>query len=205
MSEVEVLDPAVEVATPAAGLEYAVAAADTLLIAGEGDLEIAAELLAQITKASREVEAKRLELTKPLNGVVKKINAAAKETSEPLNVAGGVLRLKITNYRAEQKAERARLEAEAQAETKQRVVDPGLLPSEVGDTPVKTSTGAVGTRRRWTFEVEDLHELVRAAAKDDSLMQFLNFAPSEIGAFVKAGGRELPGVRIYETESVVVR
>lgn len=80
--------------------------------------QTATALLGQVVSARRHAEAQRVVLTKPLNDVVRKINAAAKATIEPLASVEARLKLKLLVYQREQQrlaeVERARLEAEAE-------------------------------------------------------------------------------------------
>jgi aminopeptidase N len=90
---------------------------DRITITDDLDAETATELLGNIARAKRAAETTRLDLTKPLNETVKKINAAARERTEPLDVAERALKGKLLDYQAEQEAkaqaERDRLAAEA--------------------------------------------------------------------------------------------
>ena len=63
--------------------------------------------------------------------------------------------------------------------------------------------GAVGSlRTTWAFEVLDIHELDLEAIRAHLPIQAVEQA---IRSFVKAGGRELKGVRIFEETNAVVR
>lgn len=73
--------------------------------------ETATALLGQVVAARRHAEAQRLELTRPLNAVLGKINAAAKRTTEPLKTVELDLKAKLTAYQREQE----RLAAEEHA------------------------------------------------------------------------------------------
>jgi hypothetical protein len=197
---------AVELHALAEPVNPVVAAADGLTVRDEDDVAIAAEMLAQLKQPIDAIEARRQELSLPLTRVARQINEAAKTEAAPLVKASTILRQKIKEYREERRRlEREALEA-AQADSGQKVVDPGLLPAPVATT-VKTASGAaVGGRLYWTHEVTDLHALVKAAAANwEEYGQYLAAAPTYIGQAVKNGVREIPGVRIYETESVVVR
>lgn len=91
--------------------------ADDVRVTDAIDAQTATALLGRIVTARREAEAQRLDLTRPLNGVVAKINAAAKRHTQPLVDAEGTLKAKLLAYQREQQRkadeERARLEAEA--------------------------------------------------------------------------------------------
>jgi hypothetical protein len=80
--------------------------------------ETATALLGQVVAARRHAEQQRLSLTRPLNEVVKRINAAASRTVRPLTELEAGLKRKLLVYQAAQQRkaeqERARLEAEAE-------------------------------------------------------------------------------------------
>jgi hypothetical protein len=64
--------------------------------------ETATALLGQVVAARRHAEAQRIDLTKPLRGVVDKINAAAKRTIEPLVAVEATLKGHLLAYQREQ-------------------------------------------------------------------------------------------------------
>lgn len=194
---------------PVAGLEYVTEAIETFVIADEGDYEIAADLLAEIAGALKAIEAQRLELTRPLNEVVRRINAAAKATAGALPDASTRLRGLMSDYRSEQERVRYEAKVAAQAASGQAVVDPGSLPAAAPAT-VTTATGSkVGSRKRWTFEVTDAHALAKACSKSKAAWaehgDMVMPSPTYINAAVKAGLREFPGLRIFEKSDAVVR
>jgi hypothetical protein len=202
-TELVVPDEAV-LAEPAQGLSYIIDVAPSFEVNDESDLETASEMLGQVAAALKEIEAQRKELTGPLNTVVKKLNAAAKNAAKGLDTASLQLRSSIKGFHERQAQARAAAEAQARASSQQKVTDPGLLPA-VAERKVTTSTGSVGSRQRWTFEVVDVQALIKAAAADEGLQDYLLVHTQLVNQFVKQGGRELPGVRIYETADVVVR
>lgn len=208
MSSTE-LERAGELAESALGVEYAIEAAKTLVITDEDDVEIAADLLVQITAASKAIEEKRLELTKPINDVVRKLNAAAKEAQGELPEIGQKLRQAIGDYRTRALAAQAEARTAAQQATGNAVVDPGELPA-APEKRIKTSSGSVGERTYWTFEVVDEHAFVKACSKTKGAWEkdgaMVMVAVSEINDRVKKHGlREFPGLRIFEKSSAVVR
>jgi hypothetical protein len=211
MSSTE-LEPAAragELAAAADGITFAIEAAKTLVIRDDDDVEIAAELLSQITAASKAIEEKRVELTAPINAVVKKLNAAAKEAQGELPDVGQRLRQAIGEYRTSALAARTEAKAAAQESSGQAVVDPGGLPS-VPEKRIQTSSGTVGERTYWTFELVDAHAFVKACSKTKGAWEkdgdMVMAAVSEINDRVKKHGlREFPGLRIFEKSAAVVR
>lgn len=67
---------------------------------------------------------------------------------------------------------------------------------------VRTAAGVASISSVWRFEVQDAAKIPL-----DQLRQFIPRPALEqaLGAFVRMGGRELPGVRIYEDTKTVIR
>lgn len=122
--------------TRASGIE---AQAASLVVHNEATANDAAGMLGLVAAAKREVEQQRVDLVKPLNDHVKKINDKFRPLLARLEALDGLLRGKVSSWRraeqekveaarreaeeARRKAEaeeRARLEAVAQAEREQR-------------------------------------------------------------------------------------
>lgn len=92
--------------------------AERVSVHDEVSAETAATLLGLVVAARQHAESQRLELTRPLRGVVDKINGAAKRTIAPLEDVEQVLKTKLGEYQAEQrrKVEQRRRELEEEAE-----------------------------------------------------------------------------------------
>jgi hypothetical protein len=194
-----------------------VEAAMTFTVADQGDYDIAAELLAQLAGARKEIERRRKELVGPVKQLTTKIDTAARLARQPIESAETQLRGRMSTYLNQQEAirrvaEEERAKADAQAG---EISDPEALP-ERADPRVRTSGGAgVGARKRWTFEAEDVVELAFAivnatqakggATRALQLASCLTFDKPAIRELVAKGERDIPGVRIFETNDVVVR
>jgi hypothetical protein len=200
---------AASLAAPVAGLMEMPAAVAGLTISDEDDYALAAEMLATVAGALKEVEEQRLKLTRPLNDVVRQINQAAKETVGGLPDASTRLRTLMADYRSAQEKARYDARVAEQAATGQAVVDPGSLPAPAARTVATSSGASVGVRKRWTFEVLDTHALAkecsRSRAQWEQFGDMVMPSPTHINAAVKGGLREFKGLRIFESESPVVR
>lgn len=188
----------------------------TLTIATNKELMNASELLSRVAKLRKDLETRRKFIVDPLNKQVKQINEAFKFWSAPLDHADRVLRKGIADYQAEQRRraeeerrrqdelERNRLEALEQAvEQPTPKGEPATIVFPVPPPPVseplrtvKTSAGLVSTRKRWTFEVLDLSVVPR---------EYLMLNERAVREAIRQGVREIPGLRIYEEDDVVVR
>lgn len=172
---------------------------------------------------------------KPLTGAAwdsyKKIQARFKEGDEPLEMAERVIKTEIRKFdeqqiRIEQERQRlAQQEAEKQAEEERLraaivAEEAGASESEVAaivDTPVavvaepvaptyQRATG-ISKRENWKYKITDFHALVKAAAKDKSLLVYLQPDERALNARARADRSTLaiPGVVAYNEAIVSAR
>ncbi len=161
----------------------------------------------QELQARKDIEARRVTLTGPLNNSLSGINAMFKEVSEPLTQADMELRTKVNVY---QTHERQRIETERRAAAEAAraqdvalpVLDHGAVVNvETGERVESAPTsirsfGATATfRDDWTFEVVD-SRLVPP--------EYLMVDEKKVGRVVKAGIREIPGIRIFQKMGIAV-
>lgn len=177
--------------------QHALEAADGFVVSDQDDMQLAAELIGTLAAARKDIENKRLELVQPIKRVATQIDLAAKARKAPIIEAEMLLKRAVGRYVAEtQRAadeERKRLEAEVSTERK--VVDPGLVPA-VAPTRVQSSTGSIGTRKQWTFEILEPMAVPRMYSQPNELA---------IREAVRQGTRKIDGVRIYEDIVVEAR
>lgn len=200
-------DPAGEVAiqslyTEALRLKgYAVAR--VILI--DADLKPATDDLSIIAGLRKAIEEKRAEYIKPIRGHLDAINQTFKQFTAPLVEADTFNRDKVKAYRGAQELKRAEAEAIEKAKlelarremalTGETTVD--LTPVPAVEVVNKISTG-LGTAsgfkvRKW--EVEDLSKVP---------LEYLMVDAAKITKLVKAGLGAIPGLRIWEEESLRV-
>ena len=192
----------------ATGIE---ASAQDLAVTDEQSLAVAGDMLGYVAGVRKRIEALRTSLVKPLNDHVRRINDLFKGYSAPLDRADAALRAKITAYHAEQErlrreeAERLRKLAEKEqarlerAAAKKGIPAPPPIPVPTPAAVPKTMTGEYGsmtTRKEWRFDITDEAQVPR---------QYLVVDEARIRAAIRAGIREIPGVRIYQVEIVSVR
>jgi hypothetical protein len=189
-------------------------------IATEGDLSVAVDLLSTIKERVKNIEGERTKIVKPINDSVKHINTRFKTISEPLEDAQAGLSKKILAYQRiveEQKkaeAEKIRLAREAEllaaAQVKEELGNTEgaekLLNYAMAVKPVVEETGRGGFTGAkssismvWTYEVLDIVTLANA---DSSLVSENSAAIREK---VRAGVREIAGLRIYQKEQLSIR
>lgn len=98
------------------------------------------------------------------------------------------------NEKAREAAEKAAAEAEAKA-IEQRKAE-AQKQAEVVKAPEPTKLAGVSTRKVWKFEVEKPFDVPR---------EYLAVNEAAIRSAVADGVRDIPGVRIYQDETTVVR
>lgn len=170
----------------------------------------AVEMTAQARKLYKAIEDIRKAAVAPSNEFVKAVNAVAKTYTGRFETIGNGLKKKISQYQAKVELERRKAEAEARkaaeeaqkkldAEAKKAGVEPVKVEAPVVPDPPKatyTAEGSAHQRKQWTFEVENAADVPR---------EYLTVDEKKIREAVKAGVREIPGVRIWEESTTVIR
>lgn len=201
--------------------------AGALVIDSDAADRAATQLLGAIATLKKAAEVKRVELVAPLNYAVTGINAAFREALSPILVADTTLR---ANSKAWWKQEQARAEAARRAADQQRREAEAMLKeaeqaerqgdaaaadalvtiaagqeeaaavskAESAAPPSRVSTpfGTRSVRHGWAFEVTHL-DLVPC--------EYLDLNESRVRKAIASGLREIPGLRIYPDETLIVR
>ena len=181
-------------------------AADQLVIVCDADIITATGDLSVIAHLKTAIEDKRKEYTQPLNTYLKVVNDAFKGFTEPILYADKLIRRKILDYRAEidrkrrecDEIERLRAEATAReaALTGQPIIQPEPTPV-IAAPPNRyhADNGMLGkvTVRKW--ELEDFSRVPDEYKTIDSV---------KIGKVVRAGIPSIPGIRIWQEETLRV-
>lgn len=116
---------------------------------------------------------------------------------KPLDEAEEVVKRKILKWRrteAERSAEEERILMEARAVLKEAEIE---LPDidHVSPMPIENKIGNVQAVKRWTFEVIDADKIPRA---------YLILNTVSINSMIRQGLRDIPGLRIYQEESLSI-
>lgn len=186
--------------------------ANGIVIITDEDDTAAKAFLVQVSTARKRWEELRHWFTDPLERQKKAIIARFKADAAPVEEAERIVRAKVAAYyREKQEAARreqerlARLAAKrqerqaAKAEARGEEAPAPSIPLPSVAAPAKTTRtaeGSVTMRSVWKFEVTDPEAVPR---------EYLIVNERAIGAVVKAGVRQIPGVRIFEVEEVAVR
>lgn len=188
-----------------------VAAAQALAVVDDVGMREATDLLGWIARAKKQVEEKRKFFVDPLNKQVKAINAMFKKYSKPLESADTLLRGKVLSYRREQdrirreEEERLRkLQEREQKRLEKQAAKKDLPPPPPMPTPqvqeqaktVHSDFGSVSAKKVWDFKIIDPAQIPA---------EFMMVNEKAIRAAVKAGVRNIPGVKIYQREELAVK
>lgn len=178
----------------------------------------ASDILSWIATSKKKLEGQRVGLVKPLNDHVKFINNQFKDWMAPLNDADSAVRSKMLTYQQEQnriaaearaveeeriraeRAEQERLTAEAEESGEPiQPIQPPMPAPDVPAMPDRTTRSTLGTttvRKIWTFEITNESAIPR---------EYLVADEKKIRAVVKAGIRNIDGVRVFEIDQLSVR
>ena len=165
------------------------------------DVDNVSAFLKEIKEMEKIVEDKRITFTKPLNESLKNINDTFKKMREPLEQARDLLTRKILAWKrieservaAEQAAYRKIQEAEAELCRLQN--KPVIKEEPIVIAPVVNKIGNMQTVKRWTFEVIDFFKVPD---------EYKELNTTEVNCAIRAGIREIPGLRIYQEESLSI-
>ena len=192
-----------------------VATADSFIVENELEAGVASDFLKGIKDTEKKIEAKRLLYTGPLNQSLKALNADFKKLKAPLIEAKKVVSDKILSWRAieaekERKAEIVRQKAEEEkirkiqetcesgleAKDKQEMIEEIMeVKEEVIIKKVGTTIGNTQARKLWTYEILDFNKV-------PDKYKMIN--PVEVNADIRAGEREIPGIKIYQKETLSI-
>jgi hypothetical protein len=181
------------------------------LVVDEAGVVTATEILGKIATTKKKAEEVRKALVQPLQQQVNEINSKFKETLAPLVKADTILRNKVQDWHAYQERlrreeeerlrklmEKEQKKAEKKAEKRGEAPPPPMPVPVVPQAPktVKTDTGSTSIKTFWAWEVEDETKVPR---------EYLMLNDQAISAAVKMGIREIPGIRIFQKQTLAVR
>lgn len=192
--------------------------AESLTVTDEDSESEATDILKKLGDCEKKIEAQRKDITVPINNELGKINAVFKTLSTPLSTAKINVKNLILGFRAKraqetleaiQEKERKDMEAlkahqKELAEAEKQGEEPPPPPQaterpHIPDMPnvVKGDHGgAVHSRPNWKFEIITPSKVPARFTRPDEKL---------IKDFVKMGGRDIPGVRIYNEPILVSR
>ena len=178
--------------------------AEARVIQSDGDIKVATDDLSIIARLKKAIEEKRKEYVGPINEHLKAVNKVFQDFTAPLTEADSITRQKILNYRKEQerirqeqerinqlRIEAAQAEMELKGELTESVKVIEVTPA--APTHYRTESGTLGKFMVRKWELVDFN-LVPGEYK--MLNEVL------IGKLVRSGIKTIPGIRIYEEETL---
>lgn len=180
--------------------------AENFQIISEATAGTANNVLHWIAQKKKELEERRKFFVQPFNDHVKTINAEFKKVTEPLEKADGIIRGKVLGWRTKvdmeiqkkneelrKKAEKERQKQEEKALAKGEVPPPPI-PIPVVEVP--KSVDGVSTMKIWAYEIEDIAKVP---------IDFMMLDSGAVMRTIRQGVREIPGLRIFQKETIQVR
>ncbi len=173
---------------------------DDMELESADDVQAASELVKEVKRWHNEIDAERKSLTQPMDRVQKWINDLFRPVLSSLAAKEIRLKAMIGNYhRKEQERQRQLLlvaaqeaqKAKTQEEYKAVVNHAVATVAAAATVPKNITVGEV-----WTFEVLDEAEVPAEFKSVDS---------SKVNLAIKAGLRDIPGLRIFSQARVTVR
>lgn len=168
------------------------------------------EMASQAKRLGKTIEDMRKERIKPFQDFTRSINNLAKVYTDNLEKIERLLKQKINAYlsklrlekfEAERRAQdearklQERLDAESAAKGLPQVEVPmPVLPQK--SEPVRTEEGSASQRKEWKWKLVNLADVPR---------EYLVLDTVALNKAVRAGARAIPGIEIYQEESVQIR
>ena len=178
--------------------------ANAHMVIDQSQADEANEILTKINFGLKQIEAKRTSFTAPLNQSLKEINASFKRMVDPLKYAKTELTARLMVWREKEQA-RIRAEREKavrEEERRQKIKDAHeakghKVKEEI--TPVAkpmpfSVNDTTKIRKDWKHEIENEALVPR---------EYLMVNGPAITAAVRAGVRDIPGVKIFQKETAV--
>ena len=198
---------------------------EVAVITTPDDESRAIEFLSQIKRRVKIVEGKRKEYVVPLKEVIDRVNADFKHVTLPLDEAEVIIKRGLTNYRDSQEfkaKETARIEAEHNAmiavgnlkrdmslENMGKADEAGKVLVEANQEAPKNvavQSGAGSYRKDWKSEVIDRKAVSPNFIEAVLLLAYEKGLYDQVArGFVKAGTREMPGLKIWEETVPIIR
>ena len=190
----------------------------------------AGEELKDIKRLAKQVNEKRLAITRPLNDALKEVNALFKPAKEWLSQAERLLKGKILEFQNEQeriarelqakadaeaRKEREKLErraAKAEAKGKEDKAEELREQAETQIAPVVTSAApklaGISRRETWKTEITDKGALLQhIIEKRPDLLPLVKIDQSALNGMARSlkGELDLPGVEVSKEASIAAR
>lgn len=164
------------------------------------DVQAAAELVKEVKRWHNEIDAERKSLTQPMDRIQKWINDLFRPVLSSLAAKEVRLKGMIANFHR-QEQERQRQLLMAAAAQAQQAKTPQEYKAVVNHAVATVASAAavpknITVAEVWTFEVLDEAEVP---------VEYLSVDSNKVNAAIKAGLRDIPGIRVFSESRVTVR
>ena len=173
-------------------------------VENQTEADEANEILKKINHGLKLMEEKRKSFTAPLNQSLKEINETFKQMALPVNAAKTALSDRLMSWRRQEQAriDEERAKAVREEERRRKIQEAHAAKGHVVKediTPVVkpipfSVNDTTKVQLRWTYEIEDDTKIPR---------DYLTVNGPAITQAVRAGVRDIPGVKIYQKETAV--
>jgi len=173
-------------------------------VENQTEADEANEILKKITHGLKLMEEKRKSFTAPLNQSLKEINETFKQMALPVNAAKTALSDRLMSWRRQEQAriDEERAKAVREEERRRKIQEAHAAKGHVVKediTPVVkpipfSVNDTTKVQLRWTYEIEDDTKIPR---------DYLTVNGPAITQAVRAGVRDIPGVKIFQKEIAV--
>lgn len=190
-----------------------IAAADRVVIESDETLGRAGDLAKMYRAAANHIDETHQAVKAPYLAGGRAVDAQKNALRTRLDEAGrrvsASMNAFVAQRAAEQRAEQERIAAEqrAAAEVAAQVGAGEVAPIAAAEPrrpePVRSDAGAtVSTKEVWNSEVEDYLKAFKAVKTDPKVREAIDAAISRL---VRAGQREIPGVKVWPTQQAIAR
>lgn len=198
------------IATAKKQIDALAQACKNFVVHNDETLERGKKLVKEAKQIETFIEEKRKEVTKPLLDRKKQIDDFAKSLTNELNNAVKSLRSQIQKY--EEEKERRRLEELRRIEEERRRQEEELRRAqtqndadqitkiqqlaEIEQKAAALSEKSSSLRMIWTFEIEDFSKIP---------LEYLELNETKVRQAIQAGVRSIPGLRIFQKSTLVIK
>lgn len=198
ISNTEAMPEVAEVKNAAA---MCVKRAMSMIVASDDDAAEATTLLSQIADCKRRISSIKDAIKRPIRAGLTALDAMFGTIESPLKAADERLRQSFAAYQAKKREAALKEAARLQKQMERKAEKTGAaIPVEIKPIIQKTVAGEGGgaatMREDWAWDVADEAKIPR---------QFLAIDRAAITKAVRAGVREIPGIKIYKRLGVTVR
>lgn len=176
-------------------IERMVDYANTYEIKNQIDAEEAISFAVESRTLFKKIELLRKEITEPARKFINKVNDSAKVFTEKLDKVEEILKAKLDAWK-KKKEEEQKL-AQKQAEVFAQAMELDVIPY-VDEAPkaIRSDNAMTYEKVEWKFDVEDLSKVP---------MHLLMVDEDKVKQMLRAGIRDIPGLKIYSETKTVIR